>query len=139
MIELLQSTWWEFWKILPILVIAIVVAQIIEHYLAKKSVYKKISPSEKNIARAAAIGIMTPGPLLAYFPALRDMSQKGTPPSLIASFITGQTLVGPMRLFLEISYFGLWFFVVRVIISFFMAVFIGNSFRIINKKIKLYK
>lgn len=139
MMELLQNAWVEFVKVLPLLVVAIVVSQIVEHFLHKRKAFKKIDPSEKNIVRAAGIGLITPGPLLAYLPTLRDLARKGMPPSLLASFITGQTLVGPMRIFLEVGYFGALFFLVRVVISFLLAIFIATSFRFINKKIPLYK
>ncbi|MCH7493035.1 permease [Patescibacteria group bacterium] len=139
MIDLLHSTWIEFLKIIPILVGAIFVAQIVGHFLAKKEMHKKIGSSNKNIARAAGIGLVTPGPLLAYLPTLKDMQKKGVPLSLIIAFITGQTLIGPLRIFLEINYFGVLFFLIRAVISFLLAIAIGISFRVLQERFKIIK
>lgn len=126
----------NFLKFLPILIVAIVTAQIIGSYIPKDMREKILKEKGRNIIRASGIGIATPGPLAAYLPLLKILNEKGLPLSIIVSFITGQTLVGPMRLFLEVEYFGIIFFVYRVIISFLIAVGIGTCFRFLEKHIR---
>ena len=126
----------NFLKFLPILIVAIVTAQIIGSYIPKDMREKILKEKGRNIIRASGIGIATPGPLAAYLPLLKVLNEKGLPLSIIVAFITGQTLVGPMRLFLEVKYFGIIFFVYRVIISFLIAVGIGMCFRFLEKYIR---
>lgn len=126
----------NFLKFLPILIVAIVTSQIIGSYIPKDMREKILKEKGRNIIRASGIGIATPGPLAAYLPLLKVLNEKGLPLSIIISFITGQTLVGPMRLFLEVGYFGIIFFVYRVIISFLIAVGIGTCFRFLEKHIR---
>lgn len=126
----------NFLKFLPILIVAIVTAQIINSYISKEMIEKILKEKGRNIIRASGIGIATPGPLVAYLPLLKVLYGKGLPLSIIVAFITSQTLVGPMRLFLEVEYFGIIFFVYRVIISFLIAVGIGTCFRFLEKHIR---
>ncbi|MDH5769946.1 MAG: permease [Candidatus Bathyarchaeota archaeon] len=118
-------------KLSPILVVAIVVAQIIDSYLSEETVKKIIK--EKSIIKVAAVGLATPGPLVAYLPFLKVLKRRGLPLSIIVAFVTAQTLVGPMRSFIEVEYFGAAFFVYRVIFSFLTAVGIGTCYRFLEK------
>ncbi len=138
MIEILTDTLHEFWRILPVLLVAIVVSQIAEHWLQKRNMHHRIGDTNTNIIRAGAIGIATPGPLIAYLPTVRKLARQGVPPSVIGSFITGQTLVGPMRVFLEVSYFGAAFFIMRAAISLLMAIGVGYGMHVINRFTPLF-
>ena len=66
----------------------------------------------------------------------KTLKNKKVPVSLIAAFITGQTLIGPGRIFLELDYFSWQFFVLRVILALFIAIGIGSCFRLLEKYIK---
>ena len=134
--NILYLTLINFLKILPILIIAIVASQVINSYIKKEKIKKTFKESETNIAKASVTGIATPGPLLVFLPILKTLKKKGLPISIIVAFITGQTLIGPARLFLEVGYFGIMFFVYRVIIAFLIAVGIATSFRFLEKYIK---
>ncbi len=129
--EILYPATINFLKVLPILIIAIIASQIINSYIPKEKA--QLKENEKNIAKASAIGIATPGPLLAYLPLLKTLKDKGLPISIIVAFMTAQTLVGPARLFLEVNYFGITFFIYRVIIAFLIAVGIATCFRFLEK------
>lgn len=96
----------------------------------------KFLPSEKNIAETAAAGVLTPGPLLAYLPLLKTLNSKGLDLSIIVTFITAQTLIGPARLILEVGYFGLPFFIGRLVLALMIATAIGTCFKYLEKKIK---
>lgn len=135
-IEILYLTLISFLKILPILVIAIVLSQIISIYLPQEKTEMVFKANKKNLVKASVVGIATPGPLLAFLPLLKTFKKKGVSVSIIVAFITGQTLIGPMRFFLEVNYFGITFFVYRVLIAFLIAMSVAVCFRFLEKYIK---
>jgi len=113
-----------------------VLSQIISVYLPEEKTESIFKANKKNIAKASIVGIATPGPLLAFLPILKTFKKKGVSVSIIVAFITGQTLIGPMRFFLEVNYFGITFFIYRVIIAFLIAVSIAICFRFLEKRIE---
>lgn len=134
--EVLSASAIDFLKVLPILVVAIIASQIIKYYLPKEKIGSSFEGNEKNITKASAIGLVTPGPLLAYLPLLKTLKEKGLAVSIIVAFITSQTLIGPMRLFLEVGYFGIAFFAYRLVLAFLIAIGIATCFRFLEKYIK---
>ncbi|MBT5022615.1 hypothetical protein HOK51_03485 [Candidatus Woesearchaeota archaeon] len=136
-IQILAKTLISFLKILPILLVAVFVSQVLNYYTKKNHIEGHFKENEKNIFKASALGIATPGPLMAFIPILTVLKNKGLAPSLIVAFITAQTLIGPGRFFLETGYFGLEFFLNRLIISIFIAVAVGSCFRLVEKYVAL--
>ncbi|MCK4800185.1 permease, partial [Candidatus Parcubacteria bacterium] len=116
--------------------IAIVLSQIISIYLPQEKTEMVFKANKKNLVKASVVGIATPGPLLAFLPLLKTFKKKGVSVSIIVAFITGQTLIGPMRFFLEVNYFGITFFVYRVLIAFLIAMSVAVCFRFLEKYIK---
>jgi uncharacterized membrane protein YraQ (UPF0718 family) len=133
MLKIITTTLIDFLTIVPILLIAIFVSQIIKTYLHEDKIKKITGETEKNFAKAAGIGLITPGPLLIYLPILKSLKNKGMPLSLLAAFITGQTLIGPGRIFLEVGYFGTKFFIYRVFFAFLIALAVATGFKILEK------
>ena len=117
----------------------IIISQIISAYVTETKLKKHLQNDERAIAKASALGIATPGPLLAYMPFLNILKKKKVSLGILAAFITGQTLIGPVRVFLEVGYFGLEFFVYRLIIAFLIAVWVGVIFETFAKKIINHK
>lgn len=136
MIEILQSSWTKFVDVLPILVIAVLISQIVSVYLHKDKIKKHFHNCEKDIVKAALCGIATPGPLIAFMPLLKVLKKKGLPIALIVAFMTAQVLIGPMRFFLEVKYFGIVFFVSRLVLSILLAIAVATVFRFIVKLVK---
>jgi uncharacterized membrane protein YraQ (UPF0718 family) len=64
----------------------------------------------KGIILSVAAGIISMGPIYAWYPLLRELRQKGTTNSLIAVFL-GNRAVKPFLLPIMISYFG-WLYVI---------------------------
>ncbi len=135
-IDILSTSAISFMKVLPILVAAIIASQIIKYYLPEEKIKDSFGESEKNIIKASGVGLVTPGPLLAYLPLLKALKDKGLALSVMVAFITSQTLIGPMRLFLEVGYFGIAFFAYRLVLAFLMSIGIASCFRILEKHIK---
>ncbi len=136
MIDLLKDSLIGLLKVLPILVAAVLLSKIISEYLPKDKLEKSVKESDKNIAKASAIGLITPGPLLTYLPLLKTLKQKGLGLSILIAFITTQTLIGPGRILLELDYFGITFLCLRVLLAFVIAIAIGISFRLLERYIK---
>jgi len=65
--------------------------------------------SSKGIILSAAAGIISMGPIYAWYPLLKEMQKKGATNSLIAVFL-GNRAVKPFLLPIMISYFG-WVYV----------------------------
>jgi uncharacterized membrane protein YraQ (UPF0718 family) len=73
----------------------------------------------------ATLGIMTPGPIYSIFPIVWVLRKKGIGSHYLIAYMTGQTLMGPMRIPLELFYLGVPFFVFRLISSLLLGVFAG--------------
>lgn len=136
MIDILYTSLISFLKVLPVLVGAVLLSQVAKLFVHEKSIKKHIHDNGRGVMVSTAIGISTPGPLLAYLPILKVLKKKGVAISAIGSFVTGQTLIGPGRLVLEISYFGPLFFIVRVVLAFLIGTCVGWSFHLLNKVVK---
>ncbi len=131
--EIIITTLLDFLKILPFLLVAIIFSQIIKTYLHEEKIKEITKETKTNFAKTALVGIATPGPLLVYLPILKSLRDKGMPFSIIAAFITGQTLIGPGRIFLEVSYFGMEFFMYRVMFAFLIALAVATGFKILER------
>ncbi|MBT4722709.1 hypothetical protein HN958_01990 [Candidatus Falkowbacteria bacterium] len=134
--EILIKTITGFLNVLPVLVFAIIISQIVSYYASHKKMGKQLKENEANISKATILGMLSPGPLIAYLPTVSNLHKKGMAPSLVVAFITGQALVGPARVFLEVDYFGWQFFVLRVILAIFIAVGAATVFRLLEKYFK---
>jgi len=71
------------------------------------------------------IGIITPGPIYSIFPLVYVLKRKGVGSHYLIAFMTGQTLMGPLRIPLELHYLGLNFFIFRLISSVILGIFAG--------------
>jgi len=132
-IDILYLTLERFLRFLPILFAAIVVAKTLSIYVSEDRIGMLLKGERRNIIGASLLGLVTPGPLAPYLPLLKVLQSSGLSLSVVAAFITSQTLVGPLRAFLEIDMFGLIFFVFRVTISFIIALSTGASFQLLSK------
>ncbi|MHA1485440.1 MAG: permease [Candidatus Thorarchaeota archaeon] len=57
------------------------------------------------------VGIVTPGPIYSIFPLIYVLKRKGVGSHYLIAFMTGQTLMGSLRIPLELHYLGLNFFI----------------------------
>ena len=71
------------------------------------------------------VGIITPGPIYSIFPLVYVLKRKGVGSHYLIAFMTGQTLMGPLRIPLELHYLGLNFFIFRLISSVILGIFAG--------------
>ena len=134
MIEIFQNSLIEFIKIFPILAFAIIGAEIVSKFIPKKDLKKSIRERKRGLFIITGIGLFAPGPLIAYVPALNTLKKKGLPLSYISSFIAAHTLIGPMRVLIEIYYFSVKFFAVKTVLAFIMSFCTGLIFMVLEKK-----
>jgi len=135
--EVLYTAAVRFMYSLPILIIAIFAAQMINSFISKEKIGKLLRKMRRSTFGAALIGLITPGPLAPYLPLLRVLKYNGLPLPVVVAFITSQTMVGPLRAFIEIDFFGVAFFICRVVVSFFIALGVGLSYKLFGKRIGL--
>ena len=135
--EILYIATLRFLYSIPILTVAIFTAQMINSIIPKKKIEELLRKTQRNLLGASLVGLITPGPLAPYLPFLRVLRNSGLPLSAVVAFITSQTLVGPIRAFIEIDFFGAAFFACRVAISFLIAVSVGACYQLFGRHIGL--
>ncbi len=81
------------------------------------------------------VGIITPGPIYSIFPLVYVLKKKGVDSHYLIAFMTGQTLMGPLRIPLELYYLGLNFFIFRLISSVILGIFAGLCAYPLNTKL----
>ena len=136
MIEtLLRKTLQNLWSFLPVLLLALFVANVIQsRRSARMFDYFLHGRVRETLPAVSLAGLLTPGPLACYLPVLKALRKLGFRLSLIAAFITAQTLVGPGRMFMEVRYFGVGFFVYRVLASFAIALAVGFVYALLERR-----
>ncbi|MDY6790727.1 MAG: permease [Thermodesulfobacteriota bacterium] len=70
----------------------------------------------KGIMLSAAAGIISMGPVYAWYPLLRDLRKKGATNSLTAIFINARA-IKPFLLPVMISYFGIGYVIVLTLVT----------------------
>jgi len=132
---LLIETWQNLLGFLPILLLAMFAANVIQARLSGRVMDHLLHGRVRDTLLAVTlIGLATPGPLACYLPVLKALRKLGFRLSLIAAFITAQSLVGPGRLVVETGYFGVGFFVYRVVASFFIALLVGAIYHQLEQR-----
>jgi len=96
-----------------------------ERYLKKRKIY--------HYFLASILGILTPGPVFAIYPIIMVMKKKGVPNSILISYLTGQTVVGPARAPFEIGFFGIKFFALRIALVLVLGPLSGILYEMLNK------
>lgn len=131
--EVLLLSGIRFLKVLPIIIIGLFVGKIVELYLPRSFVKKYINkPWSLFVIGAAAM--TTPGPLYASLPLLYALRKKGAHYGIIVTYITSDLMVGPLRLFLEVNYFGVWYLITRLFLTYAISIALGFCFWLAEHK-----
>ena len=80
----------------------------------------------KGIVLSAAAGIISTGPIYAWYPLLKDLREKGAGDSSIAIFLYNRA-VKPFLLPVMVAYFGWLYVVILTILTVLASVAIGYS------------
>lgn len=96
-----------FLKILPALGVIFVVMMLVNYFISQKTVkkYLGVSSGPKRWAIAVVSGIISTGPIYAWYPLLNDLRKKGLGYGFIATFMYNRAVKIPL-LPLLIYYFS---------------------------------
>ena len=80
----------------------------------------------KGIILSVAAGIVSMGPIYAWYPMLKELREKGAGSSMIAIFL-GNRAVKPFFLPIMISYFGLTYVLILTVLTILGSLAVGYS------------
>ncbi|MFC1909168.1 permease [Chloroflexota bacterium] len=110
-----------------------VIMLLINLFLKPASVAKFLGKGSrvKGIALSAAAGIVSTGPIYAWYPLLKDLKEKGAGDSSIAIFLYNRA-VKPFLLPVMVTYFGWLYVVTLIILTILASVVVGFSVSIFS-------
>ncbi|HUX99560.1 MAG TPA: permease [Candidatus Deferrimicrobium sp.] len=117
----------ELITIIPIFLVATFLAGLVDIWVDKGIVIRLFRKTGLwgGLIFITVLGVITPGPIFAMFPIVLVLKRKGVEAHFIVAFIAGQTMMGPMRIPLEIYYLGISFLIVRAILAILMGIVSG--------------
>ncbi|MHA1247552.1 MAG: permease [Candidatus Thorarchaeota archaeon] len=112
---------------IPIFIVASLLAGWVDAWVDKDLVVRlfKQRGLVAGLFVITCLGIATPGPIYSIFPIVYVLKKKGIDSHFLIAYLTGQTLMGPMRIPLELYYLGTTFFVFRLVSTVLLGVFAG--------------
>ena len=124
--EAVQSSVNVFIGMLIPLAFVFAVMMLVNIFLKPSLIVKFLGKSAglKGIIFAAFAGIVSTGPIYAWYPLLKDLREKGAGESLIAIFLYNRS-VKPFLLPVLIGYFGFSYAVILVILTILSSVAVG--------------
>jgi len=122
------------WNLLPIFCFIIILTALINYFLKPKQIMKHFGKdsSKKSIFYTLIGGILSHGPMYAWYGMLSDMRNHGLRDGLIATFIYARAVKLPLLPFM-IDIFGLTFTIVINIYILIFSVFQGKIIDIFTK------
>ncbi len=108
-------------KLLPIFVFIIILTATINYFLKPKQIMKHFGKDsgKKGIFYAVVGGILSHGPMYAWYPMLSDMKNHGLKDGLIATFMYARAIKLPLLPFM-VGIFGITF---TIIINVYILIF----------------
>ncbi|OYT32436.1 permease [Candidatus Woesearchaeota archaeon] len=115
-----------FMKIIPIFIFVIVLMILVNYFFTPKTLKKHISKEagKKRWLIAVIAGIISTGPIYAWYPMLNEIQKKGNNNGFIAAFLYNRA-VKPALLPLMIFYFSLKFAIVLTIVMIVLSIIQG--------------
>ncbi len=112
---------------LPIFIVASFLAGWVDAWIDRDLITRFLTGRNLLVGLiiVTCVGIITPGPIYSIFPIVYVLKKKGVDSHYLIAFMTGQTLMGPLRIPLELHYLGLNFFIFRLISSVVLGIFAG--------------
>jgi len=121
-------------KILYLTIFAVGISTII-HFVVPFDFAEKHLKKNKliHLFYSSLLGILTPGPVYAIYPIIITLKNKGIRTPILVSYLTGQTLMGPARAPFEIGFFGLKFYLYRILLALIMGPVAGILYIFLSK------
>ncbi len=117
----------SMWQTMALLVCGALASICLSAYLSPDLVRDVLS-REMNvglIVLAVIIGFLTPGPRYIVYPLLALLVSQGMDVGLVVAYLSGDVLIEPSVVFLEIDRLGIGFFFRRLFISVAVATLAG--------------
>jgi uncharacterized membrane protein YraQ (UPF0718 family) len=127
--ELLRANLAIIIKILYLTVVAVGISTIIHFVIPDDFATRHVrSNSVLNLFYATLLGTITPGPVYAIYPIVLTLRRKGVSNPMLVAYLTGQTIIGPARAAFEVGFFGLKFYLFRIVLALLMGPLAGVLF-----------
>ena len=122
-------------KLLPIFVMIIVITTLINYFLKPKAVMKHFGKDSgiKAWVYATLGGIVSHGPMYAWYPTISQLRQNGLKDGLLATFMYTRSIKIPF-IPIMIDYFGMLFTITLFIYIIIGGVLQGIFIEALNKK-----
>jgi len=116
----LQKSARVVWKILPIFAVVIVFTALLNYFLQPKQIVKHLGEESgaKGWLVASFAGVISHGPMYAWYPMIEDMRSHGLRDGLIIVFFYSRAIKLPL-LPIMIDYFGVIF---TLVLSFYILI-----------------
>ena len=123
------------WNLLPIFLFIIILTAMINYFLKPKQIMKHFGENsgKKGLFYTIAGGILSHGPMYAWYGMLDDMRSHGLKDGLIATFIYARAVKLPLLPFM-IDIFGIAFTVIINIYILIFAVLQGKLIDMLMKR-----
>ena len=121
-------------KIIPVFLLVILVMAVIQYFLTPKTVSKYVGQGSgiKGWILAIGTGILSHGPIYAWYPALKELRQHGMRSGLVAVFLYNRAIKIPL-LPVMVYYFGIQFVVILLVWMILASVVEGKIIEIIER------
>jgi len=122
-------------KLLPIFVVIILMTTLINYFLKPKSIMKHFGKDSgiKGWIYATLGGVISHGPMYAWYPMISELRQNGLKDGLLATFMFTRAIKIPF-IPIIIDYFGVLFCVIFLTNILIAGILQGLIFEILNKK-----
>jgi uncharacterized membrane protein YraQ (UPF0718 family) len=126
--QAIKSSGNVFMSMLVPLGLVFVIMLLINLFLKPAAVAKFLGKGSgiRGIALSAAAGIISTGPIYAWYPLLKDLRDKGAGESSITIFLYNRA-VKPFLLPVMIGYFGWLYVIILTILMVFTSIAVGFS------------
>jgi uncharacterized membrane protein YraQ (UPF0718 family) len=124
--QAIKSSGNVFLSMLVPLILVFFIMLLINLFLKPAAVAKFLGKGSgvKGIILSASAGIISTGPIYAWYPLLKDLKEKGAGDSSIAIFLYNRA-VKPFLLPIMISYFGWVYVAILIILTILASVVVG--------------
>ncbi len=123
------------YKVAPIFTLVILLTAIINYFLKPKQIMKHFGKDAGKMSTVYALigGVLSHGPMYAWYPMLDDMRRHGLRDGLIATFMYGRAIKLPLLPFM-IAMFGLGFTIILNLYIILFAILQGMAIDRLMKK-----
>jgi uncharacterized membrane protein YraQ (UPF0718 family) len=135
MLQALYESGLVLLKILPIFVIVILFTAVINYFFKPKKIAQHLGKKSgwRGWLLALIAGVISHGPMYAWYPMINDLKEHGLKNSLVAVFFYARSIKIPL-LPMMIDYFGLIFTVVLITYTLLASLVQGLLIELLNKR-----